>query len=71
MDDNKNKQITNYVKYTGVAFQMLAIIGLFTFIGYKIDEKRQSEKLLFTALFGVIGVGASLYQVIRSLNKNK
>lgn len=75
MDIKKNnsdtKQANNFAKYTGLAFQMLATIGVLSFLGYKIDESRGSEKLIFTALFGVVGVVFSLYQVIRSLDKNQ
>ena len=71
MDDDKKKSASSYVKYTSVAFQMLATIGVFAFIGYKIDEKTQSTKHIFTAIFGLIGVIVSLAQVVWSLNKNK
>ena len=69
MGDQEKKQLGNFVKYTGTAFQMLATIGVFAFIGYQIDSHRSSGKFIFTALLGVVGVALSLYQVIRSLNK--
>ena len=31
----------NYLKFTGLAFQMIAIIGGFTYIGYRIDKAEQ------------------------------
>jgi F0F1-type ATP synthase assembly protein I len=69
-DENQEKQqATNFAKYSGIAFQLLATIGIFAFIGYKIDEHRGSEKLIFTAMLGIVGVALSLYQVVRSLNK--
>lgn len=70
-ENNKIKEASNFAKYTGVAFQMLATIGLMAFIGYKIDEHRGSKQQVFTAIFGLIGVIVSLVQVVRSLNKNK
>jgi len=70
-DDQNKKQATNFAKYSGIAFQMLATIGVFTFIGYQIDKNRGGTKLIFTALFGLLAVIVSLYQVVRSLNKNK
>ncbi|MDQ8004597.1 MAG: AtpZ/AtpI family protein [Pedobacter sp.] len=71
-ENNKplNKRASNYIKYTGVAFQMLATIVVFTFIGYKIDEHYKNDNFIITAILGIVGVGASLYQVVRSLNKN-
>ncbi|MBY0543324.1 MAG: AtpZ/AtpI family protein [Sphingobacteriaceae bacterium] len=69
--NNQIKEASNFAKYTGVAFQMLATIGLMAFIGYKIDENRGSKQQIFTAIFGLIGVIVSLVQVVRSLNKDK
>ncbi len=68
-DDLKDekKALTSYVKYTGVAFQMMAIIGLFAFIGYQIDKYYQHQIQWATALSCVIGVVASIYQIIRQL----
>jgi len=65
-----NNQATNFAKYTGIAFQMLATIGVFCFIGYKIDQNRASSKFVFTAILGLVGVIISLISVVRSLNKN-
>lgn len=67
--DEIGKQASNFAKYTGVAFQMLATIGLFTFIGYKIDENQGQGKSTYAALFGFLGVIVSLYMVVRSLTK--
>jgi len=69
-NQNKNKA-TNFAKYSGIAFQMLATIGVFSFIGYKIDENRAGSKMIFTAILGLVGVVVSLFSVIRSLNKEK
>lgn len=70
-DPQKDKKATNFIKYTGIGFQMLATIGVFAFAGYKIDDYRNSEKLIFTALLGLSGVVISLYQVIRQLNNKE
>lgn len=61
------KAIVSYAKYTGVAFQMVAIIGVFAFIGFKLDDWLDHETKWVTALMGVAGVCLSIYQVIRSL----
>ena len=63
------KSLKNYARYTGLGFQMVGVIGLFTFIGYQVDQKRGADELIFTAIFGVIGVCLALYQVIRSVLK--
>ncbi|MGY4383728.1 F0F1-type ATP synthase assembly protein I [Pedobacter sp. UYP24] len=69
--EEKNKQGTNFAKYSSISFQMLATIGVFTFAGYKLDAYRQSKSPIFTALLGLLGVVISLYQVVRQLNKKE
>ncbi len=70
-DSNKDKGQGpgNFIKYSGIGFQMLATIGVFAFIGYKIDEHQHRSKPIFTAIFSVVGVFLSLYQVVKQLNK--
>ncbi|MGE6218841.1 AtpZ/AtpI family protein [Nubsella zeaxanthinifaciens] len=69
--DNQSKPSSNFIKYTAVGFQMLVTIGLFAFIGYKIDQHQHNENYIFTAILGLIGTAASLYQVVKALNKEK
>jgi F0F1-type ATP synthase assembly protein I len=56
-----------YAKYTGIVFQMIAIIGLFAFIGYEVDKWLKHDTPWVTALCCVIGVCLSIFQVIRQL----
>lgn len=65
------KVITKYAKYSGLVFQMIAIIGAFTFAGYKIDQARQAKTPLATAFLSLAGVIISLYLVIRSIKTQK
>jgi len=62
-----SKPVNNYIKYTGIAFQMIAIIGVFTFIGYQLDTRAAHSTLWVTALLSLTGVFISLYLVIKSL----
>ncbi|MES3018777.1 MAG: AtpZ/AtpI family protein [Bacteroidota bacterium] len=66
LEPEKNA-LTGYAKYTGVAFQMMAIIGAFAFIGYKIDQYYDHKPQWVTAIACVIGVCFSIYQTIRQL----
>jgi hypothetical protein len=68
-DENDDKPLNAYVKYSGVGFQMIAIIGLFAFAGYKIDESAHHQVKWVTAVLSLIGVFISLYIVIVSLKK--
>jgi len=69
-DQNNNKRpVNNYLKFTGMGFQMLATIGLFTYAGYKIDESAHHTTKWVTAVLSLTGVFVSLYLVIRSLKE--
>lgn len=59
----------SYIRYTGVAFQLLITIALFSFIGYKLDERNQNDKPILTAVLGLTGVVVALIQVVKSLPK--
>ena len=63
--------LSKYAYYSGLGFQMIAIIAVFTFIGVKLDDSAGSERPLWAALFSLLGVGISLYSVIRSVNRKE
>lgn len=67
----KKKALNDFAYYSGIGFQMIAIIGIFAFIGYKLDEGRSTKMPIYTAIFCLIGVFASMYLIIKSLKKNK
>ncbi len=65
--DDAKKAVNNYAKFVGVGFQMMVIIGIFTFVGYKIDVNTGHDTKWVTALLSLIGVFISLFIVIRSI----
>ena len=65
----KSESFANFAKYTGIAFQMMAIIGLSAFIGYKIDVYYEHKVQYATAFACVLGVFLSIYQTIRQLKE--
>jgi len=66
-DENDSRPMSAYAKYSGLGFQMIAIIGIFTYAGYKIDESAHHDTQWVTAVLALTGVFISLYIVIRSL----
>lgn len=70
-EEKKIKKLNTAVKFSAIGFQMIATIGLLTFIGYKIDQHRHSKTNIITAIFALIGVGISLYQAIRQVTSEK
>jgi hypothetical protein len=65
-NDNGN-QANNLAKFSGIAFQMVVIIGVFSFAGYKIDQSAHHKVQWVTAALSLTGVFISLYIVIRSI----
>ena len=68
-DDGDNQSANAYAKYGGMGFQMIAIIGICTYAGYKIDESAHHTVRWVTAILSLAGVLISLYVVIVSLKK--
>ena len=67
-DDLKN--VNNYAKYSGVAFEMLGIIVLGVWGGIKLDE-RFGCKPLFTLVLSLVSVALAMYTLIVKVTKNK
>jgi ATP synthase protein I len=66
----EEKQVLNdYGQFTGIAFQMIAIIGIFTFAGYKLDHWLHLKYPIFTISLILLSVVIAIYSIIRSLNK--
>nr|WP_282100243.1 AtpZ/AtpI family protein [Aquimarina sp. MMG016] len=54
---------------TGIAFQMGATIFLCAYVGKKLDAYYELEKQWFTMGFVIFGVAASLYLVLKQLDR--
>jgi len=58
----------DYIKYSNLAFQMLATIAIPTYIGYKIDANNGTE--YWTIILAFIGVVLSIVSVVYKVSKN-
>jgi hypothetical protein len=68
-DENDGNPMNAYAKYSSLGFQMIAIIGVFAYAGYKIDQSAHHQVKWVTAALSLTGVFISLYIVIVSLKK--
>jgi ATP synthase protein I len=59
----------NFLKYSGLGFQMIATIGLAAYAGIKLDEYFQVKSHMFTVVLMLLGVIGSMYLVIKGLMK--
>lgn len=67
-EEEKIKKGTNaYLKWSGLAFQLLGGIGLFGWLGYKLDQYLALQFPVFMLVFGFLAFGAIMYQVYKSV----
>lgn len=68
MEKKQPKKSANiYLKYSGLAFQLGATIGIGAFIGFKLDQWANFDKQYLTALFAILFTLAGLYIVLKDL----
>lgn len=63
----KPKLPNNYLRFSGIAIQMGAIIGLGAWGGSSLDAHYQISNKLFTITLTLFAVAASLYLVIKEV----
>ncbi|MBX7225217.1 MAG: AtpZ/AtpI family protein [Chitinophagales bacterium] len=62
-----NKQTTSYLQYSGLAFEMLAVIGLGVFIGVKLDKWLNLKFPACTIILGLLFLALSMFRIVKSL----
>ncbi len=65
---HKNK-FDNFIRYSSLGFEMMAIIGAGTFGGYKIDQWMENKFKVFTLGLMVLSVVVAIVYGARSLLK--
>ena len=66
----KKRALHKYARFSGIGFQMAVTIFIGTFIGIKLDKKYPNEYSLFTIIFSLLFVIASLYLVIKQVTNS-
>ncbi|MFP2997947.1 AtpZ/AtpI family protein [Spongiivirga sp. MCCC 1A20706] len=65
----KHKTSKSYAVYSGIAFQMIVIIGGGTYLGVKLDEKFPNKHSIYTVICSLFAVLISIYFVVRRIIK--
>lgn len=65
----KKKPLNTYARFSGIAFQMVAIIGGGTYLGVYLDEKYPNKHSLYTVICSLFAVLISIYFVVRQIMK--
>ncbi len=66
LKDQKDR-LNSYARLSGLVIQMIAIIGIGTFAGIKLDEAYPNENNLYTLALTFTGVILSIVYVIRRI----
>ncbi|MCL2132180.1 MAG: AtpZ/AtpI family protein [Lentimicrobiaceae bacterium] len=69
-----SRNAKGFVRYSGMAFEMIAIIGIFTFAGWKLDQWTGNKFPVFVLTFSLSGVCIGIYTAIKGFlkgNKDK
>lgn len=66
MKPDPGKNLRDYARYSGLAFQMLAVILLGAFGGWKSDQWL-STRPIFTIIMTILGVFIAIYLSVRDL----
>lgn len=67
--NDKNDGLHSYVKYSGLAFQMIAIMLITVWAGLKLDKLFLLETPVFTIILTLLGVAASIYTAVKDFIK--
>jgi len=68
-EKEKRPPLESYARYSSLAFQMFAIIGLGIYGGVKLDQWLKIGFPVFTVLLSIISVAAAIYAAIKDLIK--
>ncbi|HOU96357.1 MAG TPA: AtpZ/AtpI family protein [Bacteroidales bacterium] len=68
-DNERNGGLHAYVKYSGLAFQMLAIILISVWGGTKLDKLFLLETPIFTIILSLLGVAAAIFTAVKDFIK--
>lgn len=60
---------SGFLKYSGLAMQMLGTILVFTYAGYKLDEWQSNKVPVWTLVLSLLSIAGSLYMLIKSFTK--
>ena len=61
----KLKPYNNYLKYSSLAIQLLAAMGIMGWLGYKLDQYLKLKFPAFMIIFGFLAFGGMMYKVYK------
>jgi F0F1-type ATP synthase assembly protein I len=65
----ENKGLNDFARYSGIAFQMIAIILITTWGGIELDKLAKFNTPVFTIILSLLGVFAAIYTALKDFIK--
>jgi F0F1-type ATP synthase assembly protein I len=65
----ENKGLNDFAKYSGMAFQMIAVILITTWGGIELDKLVKFNTPVFTIILSLLGVFAAIYTALKDFIK--
>ncbi|NLR80065.1 putative F0F1-ATPase subunit (Ca2+/Mg2+ transporter) [Chitinophaga polysaccharea] len=69
--NNNDDSRKTLLRYAGLAFQMMATLGLGVFVGYKIDQRIGWRFPVFLIIFSLIALAILLWQIIKDTRRHE
>lgn len=68
---NQKNSLPDFAKYSSLGLQMLVIIAVGVFGGYKLDKYLNFKFPLFTVIFSFLSVAFAIYYAIKDFIRKK
>ena len=68
-DPKKPNRSNDYLKYSGLAVQLIVVIGVFGWLGHLVDQFLNFQFPVFLLSFVLLSFAGMIYQLYRSINK--
>ena len=68
-NDKGKTEVKAYLKYSGMAFQMIVVLLIAAYAGQWLDDYFKSSQPWFTLVLLLIGVTASMYIIIKTVTR--
>jgi ATP synthase protein I len=69
--DNNNQKANQWMKYSGLAFQFLALIGVGVWIGQWLDTKMANKTPICTIGLSILMLCGAMYKMIKDVMAEK
>jgi hypothetical protein len=69
-DPKKQSPYNSYLRYSSLALQLLATMGLFGWLGHRLDQYLDLEFPVFLLTFVMLAFGGMMYHLYRSIDKS-